>query len=110
MKRKQYPAGFKAQMVQELLKEEKTVAQIASEYGVHPTQLNQWKAQELAGMASLFERKDTILEVKASYEKKLDEAYAEIGRLTTHLAWLKKRWMGIRELSVCPGSNAKKVS
>jgi transposase len=77
--------------VQALLKEEKTVAQIASEHGVHPTQLNQWKAQALVGMASLFERKDTTLELKASYEKKLEEAYTEIGRLTTQLAWLEKK-------------------
>ncbi len=41
--RNQYTASFKAQVVQELLKEDKTIAQIAAEYEVHPTQLNQWK-------------------------------------------------------------------
>ena len=35
MMRKQYPAAFKAKVVQELLKEEKTFAQIAAEYEVH---------------------------------------------------------------------------
>ena len=39
MMRKQYSAAFKARVVQELLKEEKTLAQIAAEYEVHPTQL-----------------------------------------------------------------------
>jgi len=39
MMRKQYTAAFKARVVQELLKEEKTLAQIAAEYEVHPTQL-----------------------------------------------------------------------
>jgi transposase len=34
--RKQYSAAFKARVVQELLKEEKTLAQIASQYEVHP--------------------------------------------------------------------------
>jgi putative transposase len=38
MMRKQYTAAFKARVVQELLKEEKTLAHIASEYEVHPTQ------------------------------------------------------------------------
>jgi transposase len=35
MMRKQYTAAFKAKVVQDLLKEEKTLAQIASEYEVH---------------------------------------------------------------------------
>ncbi len=37
--RKQFSATFKAQIVQELLKEEKSVVQLAAEHGVHPTQL-----------------------------------------------------------------------
>jgi putative transposase len=44
MMRKQYTSAFKAKVVQELLKEEKTLAQIASEYEVHPTQLKNWRA------------------------------------------------------------------
>jgi transposase len=39
MTRKQYSAAFKARVVQELLIEEKTLAQLAREYEVHPTQL-----------------------------------------------------------------------
>jgi transposase-like protein len=37
--RKQFSAAFKAQVVQELLREDKSIAQLAAEYGVHPTQL-----------------------------------------------------------------------
>ena len=54
MMRKQYTAAFKAKVVQELLKEEKTLAQIASEYEVHLTQLKNWKAIVLDSMPSLF--------------------------------------------------------
>jgi transposase-like protein len=39
--RKQYSATFKAQVVQEVLREDKTIAQVASEYGVHPTQIGE---------------------------------------------------------------------
>ena len=39
MMRKQYTAAFKARVVQEMLKEEKTLAQIAAEFEVHATQL-----------------------------------------------------------------------
>ena len=41
--RKRYSAAFKARMVFEALKGEKTVNELASEYGVHPTQIAQWK-------------------------------------------------------------------
>jgi len=51
--RKQYTASFKAQVVQELLKEDKTIAQIAAKYEIHPTQLNQWKNIALKGLATI---------------------------------------------------------
>jgi transposase-like protein len=89
--RKHYTASFKAQVVQELLKEDKTIAQIAAEYEVHPTQLNQWKGIALKGLASLFEEKDSVADLKASYEEQLNTLYGEIGRLSTQLAWIKKK-------------------
>jgi transposase-like protein len=89
--RKRHSATFKAQVVQEVLKEEKTIAQIATEYGVHPNQISQWKALALKGLPSLFQ-KDTAVQAaeKAAEEQKLQELYAEIGKLTTQVAWLKK--------------------
>src|SRR5437764_4335733 len=56
MMRKQSTAAFKARVVQDLLKEEKTLAQIASEYEVHPTQLKNWRAVALEGLPGLFEK------------------------------------------------------
>ena len=91
MMRKQYTSAFKAKVVQELLKEEKTLAQIASEYEVHPTQLKTWRAIALEGMPSLFERQDSTTELKTAYEQQLTELYAEIGKLTTQVNWLKKK-------------------
>jgi transposase len=91
MMRKQYTAAFKARVVQELLKEEKTLAQIGAENEVHPTQLKQWRAIALEGLPSLFEKQDSTVELKADYEQQLTELYAEIGKLTTQVAWLKKK-------------------
>jgi putative transposase len=91
MMRKQYTSAFKAKVVQELLKEEKTLAQIASEHEVHPTQLKNWKAIALEGMPSLFEKQDSTVELKAAYEQQVTELYAEIGKLTTQVTWLKKK-------------------
>ena len=91
MMRKQYTAAFKARVVQEILKEEKTLAQIAAEYEVHPTQLKNWRALTLEGLPGLFEKQDSTTELKARYEQQLTELYAEIGKLTTQVTWLKKK-------------------
>jgi transposase len=91
MMRKQYTAAFKARVVQELLKEEKTLAQIASEYEVHPTQLKHWRAVALEGLPGLFERQDSTAELRRVHEQQLTELYAEIGKLSTQVAWLKKK-------------------
>jgi len=90
--RKHYTATFKAQVVQEILKEDKTVAQIASEYSVHPSQLNTWKAMALKGLPTLFSRDQKAADNdRQAHEKQINELYAEIGRLTTQLAWVKKK-------------------
>nr|WP_249226453.1 IS3 family transposase [Alicyclobacillus mengziensis] len=90
--RKHYPASFKAEVVLELLKEEKTIAQISSEYGVHVTMLHRWKNTALENMSSLFEDegKKNAAALKKEHEKETSELYAKIGRLTTEVEWLKK--------------------
>jgi putative transposase len=90
--RKKYTAKKKAQIVLEILKEERSVAQIASEYGIHPNQLYRWKAQALEGLPNLFEdERKTEKALRAAHEEELQELYAEIGRLTTQLNWLQKK-------------------
>ena len=89
--RKQYSAAFKAQLVQELLREEKTVAQLAAEHGIHPTQLHKWRSIALEGLPELFSRTDSTARLRARYEEQLEDLYAQLGRVTTQLAWLKRR-------------------
>ena len=90
--KKKYTAKQKAQIVLEILKEERPIAQIASQFGIHPNQLYKWKAQALEGLPGLFEdERKTEKALKATHEHELEELYAEIGRLTTRLAWLRKK-------------------
>lgn len=77
-----------------MLREEKTVAELASEYGVHPTLLHRWRKQAVDNLAEVFAEGEKLEAVKAGYEQKIEELYTEIGRLTTQLAWLKRK--GIR--------------
>lgn len=90
--RKQYNASFKAQVVLAVLKEEMTISQIASEYGVHPTQINVWKTSVLSGLPTLFDKDASKISVqKAEYEKQINDLFTEIGKLTTQLTWIKKK-------------------
>lgn len=89
--RKQYSAAFKAQVVQELLREEKTVAQLAAAHGIHPTQRHKWRAIALEGLPDLVSRSDNTAKLRARYEEQLEDLYAQLGRVTTQLAWLKRR-------------------
>jgi uncharacterized protein (DUF433 family) len=76
--RKQYSATFKADMVREILKEEKTLSQLASESGVHPTQLKEWKKIAIAGLPELFSNKGQRAEKLAQqHEQRVEELYAE---------------------------------
>ena len=91
-KRKTFTASQKAAIVLEALKEEKTVAQIASENGVHPNQIHKWKKQALENFQQLFEddRKGEKAQAIA-HENQVNELYSEIGKLSTQLNWLKKK-------------------
>ena len=90
--RKHYTAEFKAQVVQEMLRETKTVGQMVSEYGVPKTVLYHWREQALAGLPTLFG--DQLAQEQAARERawqqERETLFAEIGRLTTQLTWLKK--------------------
>lgn len=87
--KKRYTPTIKAKIVTELLKEEKTLAQLSSEFGVSTKQLTRWKNHALAELPRLFETKSDQNQEK--YETKINELYAEIGRLTTQVNWLKKK-------------------
>jgi putative transposase len=91
-KRKRLTADQKAQIALEILKEEKTINQIASEFGVHPNVLYRVKKQTLENLPKLFtdENKDEI-DRQVEHERQINELYNEIGRLTTQLNWLKKK-------------------
>ena len=89
-KRKRHEAGFKAKVALEAVRERKTVSELASQFSVHPTQINDWKGRLVAGAVDLFEGK------QASRRNPRDEAheaelYEQIGRLKMELEWLKKK-------------------
>jgi putative transposase len=87
--RKQYEAAFKARVALEALKGEKTLAQLASETGVHPNQIQQWKRHLLETLPEVFSNRRPR-EEKAT-EEMVAELYRQIGQLKVELDWLKKK-------------------
>ena len=83
MKRQEYEAAFKAKVTLEAVKGEKTVAQIASEFGVHPNQVRKYKDQLLSILPELFSDREARDELEA-------ELFRQIGQLRVENEWHKK--------------------
>lgn len=89
MKRKVFSGEFKAKVALEAIRGVKTANEIAQEFGVHPTQVGQWKKDLLEQAGSLFETRRGPQPVDASASP--ERLYSEIGRLKMELDWLKKK-------------------
>ena len=87
--RKKFEATLKAKVAIEALRGEKTIAELSSEYGVHPNQISKWKQDLFLGAAEVFtkENKD-----KANLmEEEKDKLFKNIGKLQVENDWLKKK-------------------
>ena len=87
--RKQYQSQFKAQVALEAIKNQRTLAEIASEYGIHPNQVSRWKQQMLQELPHLFDNGRSKKDVEK--EQLVSELYRQIGQLKVELDWLKKK-------------------
>ena len=87
--RKQYDSRFKAKVAIEAIKNQQTIAQIASDYGVHPNQVSQWKKQVVEEVPQIFTqgRKQS----SSDNEQLVAELYRQIGQLKVERDWLQKK-------------------
>ena len=53
--RKKHTNEYKAKVALAALREDRTMSELASEYGVHPVQIGMWKKSATQGMARVFE-------------------------------------------------------
>ena len=86
--RKSFNAEFKAKVALEANKEEKTIAELSSEYKVHRTQSANWSKRALGGVREVFKGKQE--KVNKENEKLVDELYRQIGQLKVEKNGLKK--------------------
>lgn len=92
--RKQYSPQFKLKAVLEILKGEKTAAQLAGELEVHPLVLSEWKKHFLENGSKVFERPRKASKITDELKEKA-ELFEQIGRLKMELEWLKKKWQAL---------------
>lgn len=87
--RRVHSAAFKAKVALEAIKETKTLAELASQYGVHTTQIKQWKQQVLVGLTEMFSEKGKQKEKDTSQLTEI--LYQQIGKQKVEIDWLKKK-------------------
>jgi len=88
-KKKQHTNQFKAKVVLEALRGDKTVAELASIYEVHPTQISKWKSHAERALPEVFSNNREKEQKEA--ERIQDELYKQIGKLKVEVDWLKKK-------------------
>ena len=96
-KGKSYPADFKARVVIETLREEKTVAQVASEHGLAPKLVSRWRTELLQNADRAFSADadaDARERELAEHRREVDELHRIIGRLTAERDY---RQRGLRD-------------
>ena len=86
---KPHSAQFKFKVALEATKENRTLNELASEYGLHPSQISAWKQQLLSEGPSVFGTNTTG--PQREREALQAELYEQIGRLKMELEWLKKK-------------------
>lgn len=88
-KRRVLGSALKAKVALAAVKGDRTTAQLASEFGVHTSQVTAWKKRLLEGVGELFadSRHKRVDESSADEQ----ELYEQIGRLKMEVEWLKKK-------------------
>jgi transposase-like protein len=87
--RQKHSAGFKAKVALAAIKGDRTVAELAVHFGVHPNQIHNWKKQLLDGAESVFEGGASA--EGPPKEAQVDLLYRQIGQLKVENDFLARK-------------------
>jgi transposase len=91
VKKRRHSADFKAKVALAAIREDGTIAQLSSKYGVHASQINKWKKVALDGMTGLFADGGTKDSDKgAMSEREAEALYNKIGKLEVERDFLSR--------------------
>jgi transposase-like protein len=88
--RKKHNAAFKAKVALAAVRGDRTIAELASAFGVHPNQIYNWKKQLLDGAVSVFEGGGAAAEGTVS-DVQVDLLYRQIGQLKVENDFLARK-------------------
>ncbi len=86
--RRNHSAVFKAKVALEAAKEEKTLAELSQQYGVHVKQISVWKRQLLEQISEVFE---SSADKQRDFEAEVKDLHAKIGELTMERDFLSDK-------------------
>jgi transposase-like protein len=87
--RRQHTPSFKAKVALEAVKEDRTIAELASEFEVHPNQISKWKKLLQENVPNIFT--GSLTSSDRAYEREIDRLLQRIGRLDVENEYLKKK-------------------
>jgi len=86
-KRRKFSASFKAKVAMAALRGDRTLAELADQYGVHVNQISSWKKQLQQHAEQLFAARDNE---RRNHEQQIEKLHAKIGQLTMERDFLAK--------------------
>ena len=86
--RKKHSPQFKAKVALAAIKNDETIAQIASRFGVHPNMVSTWKRQMLEGAADIFDQNHNS---RKQGQAETNELYRQIGKLKVENDFLSRK-------------------
>jgi transposase len=83
-----YEASFKARVAVAALRGDRTLSELASEFGVHSNLTSQWKRRLVSNISQVFEEPEDG--ARQDHQAVVEELHRQIGQLHEELDWLKK--------------------